>query len=109
MTENNNTQLTETDILRWLRDRAAETELDGLAVNASSDNLKPFRVHYKCQCGTGDTVDAAINDTLAKVRTPQQVVADLEEQLAAARRELKLAAARQELIRPDSVKKGVAA
>jgi hypothetical protein len=84
MTENT-TQLTETDILRWLRSRAAEAGLDGLNINICSEDFKPCRVIYKGKCGIGDTFDAAINEALAKVRTPQQVVADLEEQLIAAR------------------------
>jgi hypothetical protein len=93
------TQLTETDILRYLRIRASETGLDGFCLSVWSDDFAPIRAMYKGAYGHADTFDAAINQALAMVKTPQQVVADLEEQLAAARG----------VLNAEQAKKGVAA
>jgi hypothetical protein len=93
------TQLTETDILRWLRNRAAETGLDGICLSVWSDDFAPMRVMYKGEFGNGNTFDEAINRALANVKSPQQVVADLEEQLAAARG----------VLNAEQAKKGLAA
>jgi hypothetical protein len=93
------TQITETDILRYLRNRAAETGLDGFCLSVWSDDFAPIRAMYKDAYGHADTIDEAINAALAKVKSPQQVVADLEEQLAAARG----------VLNAEQAKKGVAA
>ena len=83
------TQITETDILRWLRNESAKAGIDGIEVHVTTRDYKPFSAHHKnSRCGIGDTVEAAIADVMQWVKTPAQVVDDLEEQLAAARRAL---------------------
>lgn len=76
---------TETDCLRFIREAAAKTGLDGIELAVTTRDYKAFTAHYNHHCGIGDTIEAAVGDVSRFIVTPEQRVKDLEEQLAAAR------------------------
>lgn len=74
------TQLTEQDVLAYLKERAASTGIKGLELSAQTNaEMRPFAASVKkpgmsiCEYGFGKTIEEAVSELLPNIKSAKEI------------------------------------